>query len=122
MTLVDTIGYKNLVGYFYWFLICLFVLLFFSFGTKKGYKSWKLFFFVLMLSWVSVTILKVLEYSFIEHIDSVMGYKLYSFQGFTMVMAEMSAHVLLIGGITFCIKYSKFKKKKKKKKEKNENT
>lgn len=98
---------RLLIGYAIWVIIVGLVLGFFSYFSKKNKKLGGLLFFVLVPTWVITAIIKGVEYKYFENSN-----ELFSARGFTMLLAEMLPMLILIGGITFMIKYLKFRKNK----------
>ena len=97
---------RLMIGYAIWVIIVGLVLGFFSYFSKKNKKLGGLLFFVLVPTWVLTTIIKGLEYKYFENSN-----ELFTARGFAMLLAETLPMLILIGGITFTIKYLKFKKK-----------
>lgn len=97
---------RLMIGYAIWVIIVGLVLGFFSYFSKKNKKFGGLLFFVLVPTWVLTTIIKGLEYIYFENSN-----ELFTARGFAMLLAETLPMLILIGGITFTIKYLKFKKK-----------
>jgi len=81
-------------------IIIVVTIFFFSFFSKKNLKLKKLLPLVLLLVWISISIILGFEYLFFR--DS---YMLFSFDGFTSLMKESLPMSLIFGGLTFFIKY-----------------
>ena len=87
-------------------IIIVVTIFFFSYFSKKNLKLIKLFTLVMLLVWISISIILGFEYLFFR--DS---YMLFSFDGFTSLMKESLPMNLIFGGLTFFIKYKRLKKK-----------
>jgi hypothetical protein len=96
---------RLMVGYAIWVIIVGLVLGFFSYFSKKNKKLGILLFFVMMPTWIITAIIKGLEYKYFENSN-----ELFSARGFTMLLTEALPMIILIGGITFTLKYLKFRK------------
>lgn len=79
---------------------------FFSYFSKKKIKFKKLFPLVMLLVWISISIILGFEYLFFR--DS---YMLFSFDGFTSLMKESLPMTLIFGGLTFFLKYRRHRKR-----------
>lgn len=97
---------RVLIGYIEWVIIIGLTISFFSYFSKKYSKLGSLLPFVLISTWIITAIIKGLEYSYFDNSN-----ELFSFSGFTMLLAETLPMLILIGGITFTIKYLQFQKK-----------
>jgi uncharacterized membrane protein YczE len=95
------------IGYLIWALVIGLTLGFFSFFSKKNNKLGSLIFLVLLPVWIIAAIALGIEHMYID--DSM---ELFSIRGFVMLLAESLPLLILFGGITFTIKYLKFKKNK----------
>lgn len=95
------------IAYAEWVIIIGLTLGFFSFFSKKYKKIVSLLPMVLVSTWIIISIVKGLEYLYFDNSNELL-----SFRGFTMLLAETLPMLILIGGITFGIKYFKFKKKR----------
>ena len=98
---------KLAIGYAIWVIIIGLVLGLFSYFSKKNKNLGSLLFLVMVPTWVITAIIKGVEYKYLENSD-----KLFSAWGFAMLLAETLPMLILIGGITFSIKYLKFRKNK----------
>jgi len=87
-------------------IIIVVTIFFFSYFSKKNLKLIKLFTLVMLLVWISISIILGFEYLFFR--DS---YMLFSFNGFTSLMKESLPMSLIFGGLTFFIKYRSLRKK-----------
>jgi len=87
-------------------IIIVVTILFFSYFSKKNLKLKKLLPLVMLLVWISISIILGFEYLFFR--DS---YMLFSFDGFTSLMKESLPMSLIFGGLTFFIKYRRLRKK-----------
>ena len=81
-------------------IIIVVTILFFSYFSKKNLKLKKLLPLVMLLVWISISIILGFEYLFFR--DS---YMLFSFDGFISLMKEALPMSLIFGGLTFFIKY-----------------
>lgn len=90
----------------YIFIIGMVIVLFNYFSTK-GKKIAGLLLFVIVPTWIVTAIVKGLEYKYFENSN-----ELFTLRGFTLLLAETLPMLFLLGGITFTIKYLKFKKSK----------
>jgi len=68
-------------------------------------KFGSLLVFVLIPTWIITTIIKSIEYMYFEN-----STELISIKGFILLLAETLPMLILIGGITFALKYLKFRK------------
>jgi len=94
------------IGYAVWVIIVGLTLGFFSYFSKRHKKFGSLLVFVLIPTWIITAIIKGIEYMYFEN-----STELLSIMGFILLLAETLPMVVLIGGITFSLKYMKFKKK-----------
>jgi hypothetical protein len=98
---------RLMIGYAIWVIIVGLVLGFFSYFSKKNKKLGSLLFFVMVPTWIIAAIIKGVENKYFENSD-----ELFSARGFTMLLSDTLPMIILIGGITFTIKYLKFRKNK----------
>lgn len=99
--------FRLAIGYAEWIIIIGLTLGFFSYYSKKYKKFGSLFPLVLISTWVIIAIIKGAEYMYFEN-----SFQLLSLRGFVILLAETLPMLILIGGITFGIKYMKFRKNK----------
>jgi hypothetical protein len=93
--------------YVIWIIIISLTIFFFNYFIKIFPDYKKLFPSVLASVWICVTIIT----GCFEYFANISN-DLFSLDGFTGLMAFRLPSTLIIGGITFWIKYNKFKKKK----------
>ena len=86
-------------------IIIVVTIFFFSYFSKKNLKLKKLLPLVMLLVWISISIILGFEYLFFR--DS---YMLFSFDGFLSLMKEALPMSLIFGSLTFFIKYRSLKK------------
>ncbi len=86
-------------------IIIVVTIFFFSYFSKKNLKLKKLLPLVMLLVWISISIMLGFEYLLFR--DS---YLLFSFNGFTSLMKEALPMTLIFGGLTFFIKYRSTRK------------
>lgn len=98
---------RLIIGYAIWVIIIGLVLGFFSYFSKKNKKLGSLLFFVMVPTWIITAIIKGVEYKYFENSN-----ELFSARGFIMLLTESLPMIILIGGITFTLKYLKFRKTK----------
>lgn len=98
---------KLMIGYAIWVIIIGLVLGLFSYFSKKNKNLGSLLFFVMVPTWMITAIIKGVEYEYFENSN-----KLFSGRGFSMLLVETLPMLIIIGGITFSIKYLKFRKNK----------
>lgn len=79
----------------------------FNYFSNRGKKLVGLLVYVMIPTWVVIAILKGLEYYYFESSN-----ELFSARGFTLLLAETLPMLFIIGGITFSVKYLKFKRNK----------
>ena len=94
------------IGYIEWVIVIGLTLGFFSYYSKKFKKFGSLFPMVLISVWVIIAIIKGAEYMYFDNSS-----KLFSLNGFAFLLGETLPMLIFIGGITFGIKYIKFRKK-----------
>ncbi|MCK4665093.1 MAG: hypothetical protein KAT68_19650 [Bacteroidales bacterium] len=97
---------RLLIGYIEWAIIIVLTLGFFSYFSRKYTKVGSLIPLVLVSTWIIIAIIKGLEYLYFDSSSELL-----SFRGFAMLLAETLPILVLIGGITFAIKYIRFRKK-----------
>jgi hypothetical protein len=98
---------RLMIGYAIWVIIIGLTLGFFSYFSKKHSKLGSLLFWVLIPTWLITAIIKGIESMYFENTND-----LFSVMGVVGLLAETLPMLILIGGITFTIKYLKFKKNK----------
>lgn len=96
---------RLMIGYITWIIIVGLTLGFFSYFSKKYKKLGSLLFWVLAPTWFITAIIKGIEYLYFDSIND-----LSSIQGFIGLLVETLPMLVLLGGITFAIKYVKFRK------------
>lgn len=96
---------RLMIGYAIWVIIVGLVLGFFSYFSKKHKNLGSLLFFVFIPTWTIIAIIKGIELQYFENSNELL-----SLRGFIMLLVETLPMLILIGGITFTIKYLKFKK------------
>ena len=80
---------------------------FFSLFSKKYKRFGSLLPFIFIPVWLIIGIVKGMEYMYFDNSP-----KLFSLLGFIGLLAETLPLLILVGGITFSIKYLKFRKSK----------
>lgn len=95
------------LGYAEWIITVALTIGIFNYFSKKFKKLASLVGTVLPLTWIILSFTRGLKYIYLHD-----NYELFSLRGFSMLMAEMLPILLLFGGITFAVKYLKFRKKK----------
>jgi hypothetical protein len=98
---------RLIVGYAIWVVIVLLTLGFFSYFSKKRRNLGSLAFLVLFPTWVITAILHGIELKYFENSND-----LFSLRGFTMLLVDTFIMLIVFGGITFTLKYLKYKKAK----------
>jgi hypothetical protein len=98
---------RLMIGYAIWVIIISLTLGFFTYFSKKYSKLGSLLFLVLLPTWIITALIKGIESMYFDNSND-----LFSARGFTMLLAETLPMLILIGGITFAIKYLKFRKNK----------
>lgn len=83
------------------------VLGFFSLFSKKHKSIGSLLPLIFIPVWIIIAIVKGMEYMYFGNSP-----KLFSLLGFIGLLAETLPMMLLVGGITFTVKYLKFRKSK----------
>jgi hypothetical protein len=97
---------RNFVAYVEWGIVIGLTILFFAYFSRIHQKFGRLLTFVLIPTWLILTIVKGVENLYF---DKVNGFT--SFYGFSMLMAESLPLVLIFGGITFGVKFNRFRKR-----------
>ena len=97
---------RLLVSYAIWVIIIGLTLWFFEYFSKKHSKLGRLVFLVLVPIWTLITLIKGIEYMYFDN-----SYYLLSGLGLIGLFAETLPMLILLGGITFTIKYLKFRRK-----------
>lgn len=87
-------------------IIIVVTLFFFSYFYKKNLKLKNLLPLVMLLVWISMSIIMGFEYLFFRN-----SYILFSFDGFISLMKESLPMTLIFGGLTFFINYRRLIKK-----------
>jgi len=93
------------IGYFEWIILVGLCLGFFSYFSKKYNSFGILFPLVLIPTWIIIAITKGVEYMYFDNSSNFL-----TLLGFIGLLAETLPMIILIGGITFAIKYMKFRK------------
>lgn len=93
------------IGYSEWVILVGLVLGFFSYFLKKYKNFGILFTLILIPTWIIIAIVKGVEYIYFDNSSNLL-----SLLGFIGLLAETLPMIILIGGITFAIKYMKFRK------------
>jgi len=93
------------LGYALWVIVVGLTIGFFSYFSNKHKSIGALLFFVLVPTWIITAIL-----TGVKNVYSGNTTDLYSIIGFAGLLAESLPIIILIGGITFTIKYMKFKR------------
>lgn len=93
------------ISYLEWGVIIGLTILLFAFFSLKFQKIGSLLTFVLIPTWIIAAIMKGSENLYFDNAN-----ELSSFYGLSMLLAESLPMVLIFGGITFWIKYKRFKK------------
>lgn len=78
---------------------------FFSHFSKKVYTLGSLIFYVLVPTWIIIALLTGIEYLYLGTSKD-----LFSILGIVLLLVETLPMMIVIGGITFSIKYLKFRK------------
>ena len=94
------------IGYVFWIVIVALTLGLFSYFSKKYKNLGSLLFFVLVPTWAIVAIMKGLEVSYYDSSKDLEFLK-----GFGLLLADTLPMLIVVGGITFTLRYLKFRKK-----------
>ena len=94
-----------------WVVIVAMTLGLFSYHSKR-YKSLAiLIVLVLIPTWIIASLIRGLEYYYIDNNLVIMSYELFSLLGFTMLLAETLPILIVFGSTTFTVIYLKYKKR-----------
>ncbi|HBL76014.1 MAG: hypothetical protein A2W90_11395 [Bacteroidetes bacterium GWF2_42_66] len=98
---------RLMIGYAIWVIIVGLTLGFFAYFSKKYKKLGSLLFLVFIPTWIITALIKGIESMYFENSNDF-----FSFFGIVGLLAETLPMMILIGGITFTLKYLKFRKTK----------
>lgn len=101
------VNQELLMGYLEWAIIIILTSGLFSYFSKRYENFFMLFTIVLIPVWLIAAIIKGIEYIIFKN----NYYSLLSLRGFIGLLAFTLPMLFLFGGITFAIKYRKFRKK-----------
>lgn len=93
------------ITYAEWVVVILLTLAFFSYFSRKNKTIWKLLPLVLLPVWFIIALITGIENMYFANSS-----ELFSIGGFCYLLAEALPVLLLFGGITFGLKYNKFRK------------
>jgi hypothetical protein len=97
------------LGYLLWLVIILLTIVLFNYFSKKYNKLLVLIPAVMIRVWIIAAILQGIINIFLHNLPEQ-----FTLRGILSLMAETFAHILVIGGITFSMKYLRFVKKRNK--------
>lgn len=99
---------KMLAGYALWAVIVVLTIFFFDYFIKKKFSFGSLVLLVLLPTWIITALLQGIFNIYFDNLY------MFSFYGFLMLCAQTIAPIILFWGVTFTVKYLKYKRKVRK--------